>query len=247
MAEMSNPNALPELTPATYISRELSWLEFNRRVLTLAQDKKVPLLERIRFLAIFSTNLDEFYMVRVASWHNKMRLGLTTSRPDGYQPRQLLLEIRHRVLEMIEQQREALREVLDALCQNDVCLLNIADLNEEEHAAVTAFFQEEVFPVLTPLAVDHARPFPFISNLSLNFAIWLRRANGSSSSAQEFVRLKIPDVLPRLVDLNDLLRRYGGVPRSGEKFLWLEDVIADNLYALFAGMEVVEYHLFRVT
>jgi polyphosphate kinase len=247
MAEITNQDTLPELTPATYISRELSWLEFNRRVLALAQDPDVPLLERVKFLAIFSTNLDEFYMVRVASWHNKMRLGLTTSRPDGYQPRQLLLEIRRRVLEMIEQQRETLREVLDALCHSDICLLSISDLSDEERAAVTAFFQEEVFPVLTPLAVDHARPFPFISNLSLNLAIWLRRANGSINSAQEFVRLKIPDVLPRLVDLNALLRRYGGKPRSGEKFLWLEDVISDNLYALFPGMEVAEFHPFRVT
>jgi polyphosphate kinase len=244
---MTDLNVLPELTSTTYISRELSWLEFNRRVLTLAQDQNVPLLERMKFLAIFSTNLDEFYMVRVASWHNKMRLGLTTSRPDGYQPRQLLLEVRRRVLEMIDQQRETLREVLDALAESDICLLNIADLNDEERAAVTAFFQEEVFPVLTPLAVDHARPFPFISNLSLNLAIWLRRVNGSASSTQEFVRLKIPDVLPRLVDLNALLRRYDGQKRSGDKFLWLEDVISDNLHTLFAGMEVVEFHPFRVT
>lgn len=238
---------LPELTPETYTSRELSWIEFNRRVLAMAQDRSLPLLERVKFLAIFSTNLDEFYMVRVASWHNKMRLGLATTRPDGYQPRQLLLEIRRRVMELIKLQREILTEVLDALCAEKVCLSTVDQLSTEEREAVAAYFQEEVFPVLTPLAVDHARPFPFISNLSLNLAIWLRRANGPANGALEFVRLKIPDVLPRLIDLNALLRHYGGSVRPGDTFLWLEDVISDNLDTLFPGMKVVEFHPFRVT
>lgn len=238
---------LPELTPETYTSRELSWIEFNRRVLAMAQDRSLPLLERVKFLAIFSTNLDEFYMVRVASWHNKMRLGLATTRPDGYQPRQLLLEIRRRVMELIKLQREILTEVLDALCAEKVCLSTVDQLSTEEREAVAAYFQEEVFPVLTPLAVDHARPFPFISNLSLNLAIWLRRANGPANGALEFVRLKIPDVLPRLIDLNALLRHYGGSVRPGDTFLWLEDVISGNLDTLFPGMKVVEFHPFRVT
>ncbi|HLV37616.1 MAG TPA: polyphosphate kinase 1 [Spirillospora sp.] len=245
MTETFSQDTLPELTPETYMSRELSWIEFNRRVLALAQDTSLPLLERVKFLAIFSTNLDEFYMVRVASWHNKMRLGLATSRPDGYQPRQLLLEIRRRVIELVDQHRATMREVLDALCDAGICVSTMNRLNAEERAAVRAYFQEEVFPVLTPLAVDHARPFPFISNLSLNLAIWLRRPNGASTL--EFVRLKIPDVLPRLVDLNALLRRYDRTPSETETFLWLEDVIADNLESLFPGMDVVEYHLFRVT
>ncbi|MAS34944.1 MAG: polyphosphate kinase 1 [Anaerolineaceae bacterium] len=247
MPETAQHNLLPELTPETYTSRELSWIEFNRRVLALAQDTSLPLLERAKFLAIFSNNLDEFYMVRVASWHNKMRLGLASSRPDSYQPRQLLMEIRRRVMELIHQQRDTLREVLDNLCQAGICLVKMNNLTPDEQAAVAAYFQEEVFPVLTPLAVDHARPFPFISNLSLNLAIWLRRSNAPIISPQEFVRLKIPDVLPRLVDLNALMRRYGGKPRTEDTFLWLEDVIADNLYTLFPGMEVVEFHSFRVT
>ncbi|MBZ0302960.1 MAG: polyphosphate kinase 1 [Anaerolineae bacterium] len=247
MPEIIDQNALPELTPDIYNSRELSWIEFNRRVLALAHDRSLPLLERVKFLAIFSNNLDEFYMVRVASWHNKMRLGLATSRPDGYQPRQLIMEIRRRVTELIREQRESLREVLDALCEAGICIGTINQLDSEEQAAVRAYFQEEVFPVLTPLAVDHARPFPFISNLSLNLAIWLRRANGPTSNTLEFVRLKVPDVLPRLVDVNGLLRRYGGTPKPIETFLWLEDVISDNLNTLFPGMEVTEFHSFRVT
>ncbi len=249
MVDSVNQEALPELTPQTYTSRELSWLEFNRRVLALAQDRSLPLLERIKFLAIFSTNLDEFYMVRVASWHNKMRLGLATSRPDGYQPRQLLMEIRNRVLDLVRQQRETLHEVLGALKETGILLTDVQSLSPEEQAVVSAYFQEEVFPVLTPLAVDHARPFPFISNLSLNLAIWLRRASDTSNGTGglEFVRLKIPDVLPRMVDLNALLRRFGGAVREAETFLWLEDIISDNLNTLFPGMQVVEYHPFRVT
>ena len=246
MSQRTEP--LPELTPETYTNRELSWIEFNRRVLAVAQDDRVPLLERAKFLAIFSNNLDEFYMVRVASWHNKMRLGLGTSRPDGYHPVDLLREIRHRVLDLVAQQRSTMREVLDALCEQGVCIASIEALGEEEQAATKAYFHEEVFPVLTPLAVDHARPFPHISNLSLNLAIWLRRANHiNHASALELVRLKVPDVLPRLIDLNVVMRRYGSAPGETTTLVWLEDIISDNLDALFPGMQVVEQYPFRVT
>ena len=235
------------LNAETYTSRELSWIEFNRRVLAMAEDRSIPLLERLKFLAIFSNNLDEFYMVRVATWHNKMRLGLSTTRPDEIQPYQLLLEIRQRVLELVHQQRALIQEVLDELCSVGICIQKINQLTSREQAAVRAYFHDEVFPVLTPLAVDHARPFPFISNLSLNLAIWLRRLD-SEDQELDFVRLKIPDVLPRLVDLNDLLLRYDS-PTSGDEItlLWLEDIIANNLDALFPGMAVVEHHPFRVT
>ena len=238
---------LPALTPETYISRELSWLEFNRRVLSIAQDRRVPLLERAKFLAIFSTNLDEFYMVRVASWHNKMRLGLASKRPDGHQPREMLHKIRERVLDLVDQQRQMMREVLEALCAEGLCIASLDQLTEAEQAAARAYFEEEVFPVLTPLAVDHARPFPFISNLSLNLAIWLRRTHKSDDDTPEFVRLKVPDVLPRLVDLGAIQRRYGNQSRPGDTFVWLEDIISDNLDALFPGMEVIEHSPFRVT
>ena len=236
-----------DLNAETYTSRELSWIEFNRRVLAVAEDRSIPLLERLKFLAIFSNNLDEFYMVRVATWHNKMRLGLSTTRPDGVQPYPLLVEIRQRVLDLVHHQRALIEEVLAELCAVGICIQEIDQLNRHEQAAARAYFQDEVFPVLTPLAVDHARPFPFISNLSLNLAIWLRRIN-STDPELDFVRLKVPDVLPRLVDLNDLLRRYGSPMLDGQMtFLWLEDIIATNLDALFPGMEVIEHHLFRVT
>jgi polyphosphate kinase len=243
---MDELNALPELNPNTYTSRELSWIEFNRRVLALAQDTRLPLLERVKFLAIFSSNLDEFYMVRVASWHNKMRLGMSSTRPDGYSPKDLLIEIRKHVSELMEQQRETMREVLAELCEAGICILDIRELKPEERAAVRAYFQDEVFPVLTPLAVDHARPFPFISNLSLNLMIWLKR-NHDRTQELEFVRLKIPDVLPRLVSLGSIMRRFDGANARDEALIWLEDIISDNLGALFPGMTVLEQHPFRVT
>ena len=235
---------LPELTPENYTNREISWIEFNRRVLALAQDTSIPLLERVKFLAIFSNNLDEFYMVRVASWHNKFKLGIGSKRPDGYTPQQLLIEIRALVAELIRQQRQTMREVMDELAQHNICISQVEQLSTDEQSAVRAYFHDQVFPVLTPLAVDHARPFPFISNLSLNLAVWLKREGFENE--QDFVRIKVPDVLPRLVNLNEVLHRYDGSPNQREIFLWQEDIIANNLDLLFPGMTVLEHHPFRV-
>jgi polyphosphate kinase len=183
---------LPELTPDTYLNRELAWIEFNRRVLAVAQDTSVPLLERIKFLAIFSNNLDEFYMVRVASVHEKMKLGVPTNRPDGIQPGQLLMEIREHVLELVHQQRVTMREIFEQLEQHGIRVASLSELETEQREALRAYFQEEVFPVLTPLAVDHVRPFPFISNLSLNLVVWLKRDHKNNNHQLEFVRLKVP-------------------------------------------------------
>lgn len=248
MSAAVEENALPELTPQTYLNRELTWIDFNRRVLALAQDESLPLLERVKFLAIVSNNFDEFYMVRVASVHDKMKAGVQTYRPDGIRPSQLLMEIRRRVIEVVQQQRATMREVFDQLDSLGVRILPMDSLPTYQREAVQQYFQEEVFPVLTPLAVDHARPFPFISNLSLNLGVWLKRDNGHGHSKQdEFVRLKVPDVLPRLVDLGKIMRRYAGDSSIKDTFVWLEDVIADNLSALFPGMHVLEQYPFRVT
>jgi len=248
MSAAVEENALPELTPQTYLNRELTWIDFNRRVLALAQDESLPLLERVKFLAIVSNNFDEFYMVRVASVHDKMKAGVQTYRPDGIRPSQLLMEIRRRVIEVVQQQRATMREVFDQLDSLGVRILPMDSLPTYQREAVQQYFQEEVFPVLTPLAVDHARPFPFISNLSLNLGVWLKRDNGHGHSKQdEFVRLKVPDVLPRLVDLGKIMRRYAGDSSVKDTFVWLEDVIADNLSALFPGMHVLEQYPFRVT
>jgi polyphosphate kinase len=238
-------DALPPLMPETYTNRELSWLEFNRRCLAQAQDTSLPLLERAKFLAIFSSNLDEFFMVRVAYWHEKRKLGVSTTRPDGMTPAQVLSEVHQRALEQINQQRETMREVLDELCNEGICILSVKDLDTDMRSALRAYFYDEVFPLLTPLAVDHARPFPFISNLSLNLIIWLKRENGSNGDI-EFVRLKVPDMLPRLVELDMVMRRYDGPIVAPHTFVWLEDIMADNLNLLFPGMKVIEEYPFRV-
>lgn len=238
-------DALPQLTPETYTNRELSWLEFNRRCLAQAQDTSLPLLERAKFLAIFSSNLDEFFMVRVAYWYEKHKLGVFSTRPDGLTPSQVLYEVRQRALDQIKQQRKTMSEVLDTLCAEGICIPNVRELDADTRAALRAYFYDEVFPLLTPLAVDHARPFPFISNLSVNLIIWLKRENGSNGDI-EFVRLKVPDVLPRLVELDMVMRRYDGPVIEPNTFVWLEEVIADNLTLLFPGMKVLEEYPFRV-
>ena len=240
---------LPELTPENYINREISWIDFNRRVLAQAMDESIPLLERIKFLAIVSSNTDEFFMVRVATVHKKLKLGLPARRPDGESYAALLEEIRERVLDMMRHQREIMRELLDRLRNYGVVITEVGSLSSTWQDALRAYFYEEVFPVLTPLAVDHARPFPFISNLSLNLAVSLKREDDPLNE-QEFVRLKIPDGIPRLTNVNDVLRKYGSdddEPVEGITMVWLEDVISRNLDLLFPGMEIIDQSPFRVT
>src|SRR5215212_11501105 len=178
MATRAEEIPLPELNPQTYFNRELSWIEFNRRVLAMAQDESVPLLERVKFLAIFSNNLDEFYMVRVASVHDKIKVPIPSARPDGYQPASLLAEIRNQVIELVAQQRTTMREVFAKMAEQNIRVLEMNQLEPHQRDTIREYFHSEIFPVLTPLAVDHVHPFPFISNLSLNLAVWLKRSNG---------------------------------------------------------------------
>ncbi len=238
---------LPELNPQTYFNRELSWIEFNRRVLAMAQDDSVPLLERVKFLAIFSNNLDEFYMVRVASVHDKAKALIPSARPDGYQAGPLLAEIRNHVIELVAQQRTTMREVFAKMAEQNIRVIEISQLEPQHRDVIREYFHSEIFPVLTPLAVDHVHPFPFISNLSLNLAVWLKRTNGHGNQDTEFVRLKVPEALPRLVDIGKVLRRYANDSSMKDSFLWMEDVISDNLDSLFPGMRVLEQYPFRVT
>ena len=240
-------NTLPELTSENYINRELSWIDFNCRVLAQAMDESIPLLERIKFLAIVSGNTDEFFMVRVATIHQKLKLGLQTTRPDGIPYPMLIEEVRERVMEMMHQQRELMRDLLDQLSEYGYLITTIDHLNSDCRQALRAYFNEEVFPVLTPLAVDHAHPFPFISNLSLNLAVSLKR-EGAPNSEAEFVRLKIPDTMPRLVNVSKVLQKYGdGDTGADQLFVWLEDLIARNLDLLFPGMVILDHVPFRVT
>jgi polyphosphate kinase len=236
-----------ELNSDTYINRELSWIEFNRRVLAEAQDPQLPLLERLRFIGIFCSNLDEFYMVRVASYHQKVNAGQNRQRPDGHTPLTLLNMISERVRELETTMYATLRDLLTELEAHQVFVRSVSDLDSVQQAALRDYFSESIFPVLTPLAVDHARPFPFISNLSLNLIIVLRH-KGDTDGEQEFVRLKVPDLLPRLLHVGSIVQRVAGVSiETPDTFVWVEDVIANNLDLLFSGMEVVEHSLFRVT
>jgi polyphosphate kinase len=220
--------------PSLFINRELSWLEFNARVLREAFDARNPLLERLKFLAIFSTNLDEFYMVRVAGLRRQIAAGLKASSPDGMTPQQQLDAIHVRVAELISLARQCLHEeLLPALESHDVRLVAMDALSGDEWKTVDDFFESQVFPVLTPLAVDPSHPFPYISNLSLSLAVQLR---DPETGAEEFARVKVPHSLPRWVPT--------GVSHH---FVPLEQAIAANLSALFPGMDIVGSNAFRVT
>jgi polyphosphate kinase len=217
-----------------YLNRELSWLDFNARVLALAADEQVPLLERAKFLAIFSQNLDEFFQVRVAGLKDQLAAGLGAVTPDGRTPSQQLLEVRERVEELVEtQERIFLGEVVPGLAAVGIRLSSWSELDADDEKFLVETFEHRIFPVLTPLAVDPGHPFPYISNLSLNLAIMLK---DPESGERRFARVKVPDLLPRFVVMPD-----------GERFVPLEQVIAAHLDQLFPGMEVESHHAFRVT
>jgi polyphosphate kinase len=225
--------------PSLYINRELSWLDFNDRVLQLAEDPGLPLLERVKFCAIYTTNLDEYYMVRVAGLHDQIDAGVENPGQDGRTPSQTIALIRERVLGLSRRLTDCFEgELRGQLADNDIVLVGVRELDEERRGELAELFQKKIFPALTPLAVAPGRPFPYISNLSLSLAILVR---DPLTDQTVFARVKVPtEILPRFVTLS---RREDGpallVP--------LEDVIAHHLDALFPGMEIVDYNVFRVT
>ncbi|MCE7946143.1 MAG: polyphosphate kinase 1 [Chloroflexi bacterium CFX4] len=231
--------------PTLYINRELSWLEFNRRCLLEAFNPELPLLERVRFLSIFSNNLDEFYMVRVSGLKDQVAHGIYDPPPDGLTPQAQLAAIREKVLPMLHQKREhLLDELLPRLAEVGVQVLDYTALDEADRQAMRRYFEVEIFPVLTPLAVDPGRPFPHISNLSLNLAVMLSDAYG----VERFARVKVPNTFPRLIALNEVHKLYGSAHDPlVHRFVWLEQVIAANLDLLFHGMRVLAASAFRVT
>ena len=234
-------DALPtaDLPDDRYFNRELSWLDFNARVLALAEDSSQPLLERAKFLAIFASNLDEFYMVRVAGLKRRDETGLSVRSADGLTPREQLANIFKRTQELVEQHARAfLDHVGPGLDRNGISLVTWAELTDFDRLRLSNYFSDQVFPVLTPLAVDPAHPFPYISGLSLNLAVTVRDPEGGT---ERFARVKVPDNVPRLV------RVEADRASSSATFLPLEQLIAAHLGELFAGMEVIECHAFRVT
>lgn len=229
-----------------YVNRELSLLEFQRRVLEEAQDPTNPILERIKFIAIVGSNLDEFFMVRVSGLKRQSEAGVVEYPPDGMTPAQQLAEIRKVALQLMQAARECLHdELIPLLTRQGIHLLDYASLNERQKANMDRYFDELIFPTLTPLAFDPGHPFPHISNLAVNLAVVLQDEKGN----EFFSRVKVPDTFPRLLPIK---RSSGGVRSDGTApsshyFVWLEQVIQANLHKLYPGMEILESHPFRVT
>lgn len=243
------PEAPPAATAAAasdalpdnrYLNRELGWLDFNARVLALAADTSLPLLERAKFLAIFASNLDEFYMVRVAGLKRRDEMKLSVRSADGLTPREQLRRIAERTQQLATRHAKVFMEsVRPALATHGIEFVRWDDLEESERPALSTYFNDQLFPVLTPLAVDPAHPFPFVSGLSLNLAITVR---SPEDGTEHFARVKVPDNVDRFI-------RLDGTDGEREviRFLPMEELIGAFLPALFPGMEIVERHAFRIT
>ncbi|MEA4944944.1 MAG: RNA degradosome polyphosphate kinase [Propionicimonas sp.] len=225
---------LPDLPGDRFSDRELSWLAFNERVLDLARDAvRVPLLERARFLAIFSSNLDEFFMVRVAGLKRRIAAGVAVPSASGLLPRELQDVILARIRELVDAQcRVFTEEIRPALAEHGIEILRWDQLTADERGQMTDLFEARIFPVLTPLAVDPSHPFPYISGLSVNLAVLLKNP---VTGARQFARIKVPTILSRFI------------PLGGGRFVPLEDVIASHLGEVFSGMQVIGHSTFRVT
>jgi polyphosphate kinase len=231
--------------PSLYINRELSLLDFQRRVLEEAQDSRNPVLERLMFLSFVGSNIDEFFMVRVAGLKRQSEKGLIDPTPDGMTPVEQLRAIRASVIRLFRSAHDCwTKELVPALDEGGIHILNYAELTDEQRATANSYFQEAVFPTLTPLAFDPGRPFPHISNLSLNLAVMLRGVEGE----EHFARVKIPDTLPQLVPLSGTAKLKGRKPVIKEQsFVWLEQLVIANLGDLFPGMTILEAHPFHIT
>jgi polyphosphate kinase len=235
MEAVTAPPEPPALdSPELFANREMSWLQFNERVLELAEDERTPLLERVKFLAIYASNLDEFFMVRVAGLHDQVDAGIDARGPDGLSARETLERIAERHRELSRRHSAAWEDgVRPALAEEGIRVVDVADCSGEEVESIDRLFREQIFPVLTPLAVGPGRPFPYISNLSLSIGVFVR---DPVSEVETFARVKVPkEVLPRFVPIGE------------GAFVPLESVIARHLGDLFPGMQILRHDFFRVT
>ncbi|OBG22701.1 RNA degradosome polyphosphate kinase [Mycobacterium sp. 852002-51057_SCH5723018] len=242
----ATPAAIQDALPEDrYLNRELSWLDFNARVLALADDNSLPLLERAKFLAIFASNLDEFYMVRVAGLKRRDEMGLSVRSADGLSPREQLARIGEQTQRIATRHaRVFLDSVRPALAEEGIHIVTWADLDQAERDQLSTYFNEQVFPVLTPLAVDPAHPFPFVSGLSLNLAVTVRHPEDGGT---HFARVKVPNNVDRFVELDGREGLDGAEGQTIIRYLPMEELIAAFLPLLFSGMEIVEHHAFRIT
>ena len=233
-----------DLSNNHYINRELSWINFNERVLAHALDKRTPLLEQAKFSAIFSNNLDEFFMVRVASLKSQVEAGLTNKSQDGQTPLEQLKSIREHILPLLEKQQEHFIDYLKPnLNTNNIYILNYKDLNSLQRTWVDNYFRTAIFPVLTPLAVDPAHPFPFVSNLSLNVAALI---SDPESKQKQFTRVKVPQkTMDRFICIPQHLSKHNS--HTIHTSIPIEQVVGNNLDLLFPGMKIEQHYFFRVT
>lgn len=230
--------------PEYFFNRDLSWLEFNRRVLEEALNPKLPLLDRVKFISIFCSNLDEFYMIRVSGIKEQIRAKIIDPTIDGLTPLRELQEIEKEIRPMLKKISKLFKEtILPGLKKNDVQIQNPAELNESEKKRLNEYFYREIYPVLTPLAFDPGRPFPYISNLSISFALLVEKESG----IREFARVKIPSILPRLIRIDKIFHPNKKNSHFSAKFIWIDDLIQMNLDILFPGLKVTEAHKFRIT
>ncbi len=234
LAVSDRSEILPALPTDRFLDRELSWLAFNNRVLDLAKDRvRVPLLERAKFLAIFASNLDEFYMVRVAGLKRRIAAGVAVTGVSGLMPRDVHSAILNRTRELVDEQARVFNtEIRPELAAEGIEILRWEELNPDEQSRMDELFADRIFPVLTPLAVDPSHPFPYISGLSINLAVLVRNPE---NGVRQFARVKVPTVLSRFIQLGE------------GRYVALEDVISQHLDQLFSGMQIVEQHIFRVT
>ena len=234
------------INPQYYINRDLSWIEFNKRVLEEALDQTLPLLERVKFLSIFSTNLDEFYMIRVSGLMEQVALGIFDSGIDGYNPAETLKLIDAKIRNLLKIFMDCYKnDLLVKLRSEGIEIVNYDELSQEEKECLRKYFIKEIYPTLTPLAFDPGRPFPHISNLSLNLAVRIEKPDGE----RHFARVKVPKNLSRFIDINSISRQYDTNLKQNEKLrlTYLEQIIRANLDLLFPKMHILDSYIFRVT
>lgn len=233
--------------PENFINRDLSWVEFNKRVFEEALNPNLPLLEKVKFVSIFSSNLDEFYMIRIAGLKEQIAANVSEPSIDGLTPIEQLKKVEKALKPLLKiLDRVWMDEIIPELKKNNIHLYSYEDLNEQQREILTNYFKKEISPVLTPLAFDPGRPFPYISNLSLSLAILIRKPNGEN----HFARVKVPNILTRLLQIDNILEPKKTIATNGNfsaSYIWLGDLIKANLNILFPGMEIVEAHRFRIT
>ncbi len=230
--------------PENFFSRDLSWVEFNLRVLKEATNPNLPLLERVKFISIYFTNLDEFYMIRVSGIKEQIRANIIEQRIDGLTPHEELKFIQEAVIPQVDYLLEYWNNtIVPELKKNDVKFIKYKELTKNEIEKLSKYFHQEIYPVLTPLAFDPGRPFPYISNLSLSYAIQVRKANGQL----HFARLKIPSILPRIINLSGVFGSANNEEQFTVELIWLDELIKNNLDSLFPGLDIVSAHKFRIT